>query len=760
MRKPRYCSWYFGIGLAAFATLAGARPLLLPPTQQLQFPFTGEPSYSPQFDPLIYRVAIDGDTALVEGQRAIDTSNNRAEGVYVFERDTAGHWNYRAPLIEHTGRADSVPVIEGNVAALRDSLDGTPKIAVYERSASGWAQTGVLALPQNGYAFRIVDGAIYVQLTNISYPSCEPPFRQYRRVAGVWQQTATIGPQRCEYSRADVSQGRLVIGYAGAPAPQLPPIQIFADNGSANWPQVATLQVPPPTSWPYAAGSSLALSGNTLYVDTAFLFRDGGGNHWAASGTTIQPEIETSLSSSVSEVPRFRGNYLLLPGPEHDYEPPILQDSGPDLTYSWETLRVYRQRSDGGFDYYAKLNPENGLGTYAVSSDGRRIIASTSDSSYQTGDYQRVFIFEVPDNASFPGALQDDFESGSSARWTTSTGTFAVAQAGSTHVLRQSSVAGESGAVYGSVDWTDQAIEADLRPTQFDGADRWAGLVARRTDAQNYYYVTFRSTGNITIKRMRNGVFTTLNGFGSVPGGFVAGRNYRLRFEAVGEQLAVFVNGKGVIHARDNTLKHGNPGIAGYKTSFDLDNVLLTSGTRTLLRADGPIGSWTPVPPATRTGTWNYLDLPDHQLAFRQSSTAGDARWVSRVPTGNQVVSARVRPVGFGTSGSGQDQWVGVAARYADDSNYYYLTLRNSNRVSLRKLVGGAIQELGTAPLPVSAGAWYDLRLEVIGSRLRAFVDGELKIETSDANVIGSGRNAMIMYKAAADYTDYFVYQP
>jgi hypothetical protein len=27
-------------------------------------------------------------------------------------------------------------------------------------------------------------------------------------------------------------------------------------------------------------------------------------------------------------------------------------------------------------------------------------------------------------------------------------------------------------------------------------------------------------------------------------------------------------------------------------------------------------------------------------------------------------------------------------------------------------------------------------------------------------SVAGSGRNAMIMYKAAADYTDYFVYQP
>jgi hypothetical protein len=154
------------------------------------------------------------------------------------------------------------------------------------------------------------------------------------------------------------------------------------------------------------------------------------------------------------------------------------------------------------------------------------------------------------------------------------------------------------------------------------------------------------------------------------------------------------------------------------------------------------------------------VDLPDHQLGYSQSSIAGDARWVSRTPTGNQVVSARVRPTGFGASGSGQDQWVGIAARYADDSNYYYLTLRNSNRVSLRKLVNGAIQELGSVAVQIAAGSWYDLRLEVIGSRLRAFVNNELRIEISDGSVIGSGRNAMIMYKAEADYTDYFAYQP
>jgi hypothetical protein len=757
MNKHSLRSWCLGLGLAVLTTLATARPLLLPPTQQLQFPSPGAPAYTNQFDPFIYSVAIDGNTALVAAQRAIDTANNRANGVYLFERDAAGHWSYRGPLSEEPDLARGSQAVGGNVAA----LSGNSRIVVYERGAAGWTQSGVIALPQNGAAFRVVDGAVYVQLYNISYPSCEPPLRQYRKVAGAWQQTATIGPERCAYSHADVSQGRVVIGYIGyGGEPQPVPLQIFADDGSANWPLVATPQGSAGSGWPYLYAPYTALSGNTLYADFGYLFRDSGANHWVAAGMVIQPEIETNIGSSLSLLPQLRGNYLVLPGQEHDYEPPVVQDSGTDATYAWDILRVYRQRNDGGFDYYAKLNPENAIGMYGASSDGRRIIGATSGSNYQLGDYTRVFVFEVPDSVSFPGALQDDFESGSAARWTPSAGTFAVAQAGSTHVLRQSSIAGESGATYNNVDWTDQAIEADIRPTQFSGADRWFGLVARRTDAQNYYYVTFRSPGNIAIKRMRNGVFTTLLENYRHFDGFVAGHNYRVRFEAVGDQLAVFVNGKGIIHVKDSTFTHGHPGVAGYKASFDLDNVMLTSGTRTLLRDDGPVSSFTPVPSPNKTGTWNYLSLPDYQLAYEQSSIAGDARWVSKVPTGNQVVSTRVRPVGFGTSSSGQDQWVGIAAHYIDDNNYYYLTLRNSNRVSLRKLVNGAIQELGSASLPVTTGAWYDLRLEIVGSRLRAFVNNELEVETTDATMTGSGRNAMIMYKAAADYTDYFVYQP
>ena len=78
---------------------------------------------------------------------------------------------------------------------------------------------------------------------------------------------------------------------------------------------------------------------------------------------------------------------------------------------------------------------------------------------------------------------------------------------------------------------------------------------------------------------------------------------------------------------------------------------------------------------------------------MQQTSTAGSALALVGTPTDDQMVKTRARATSFG---SGADRWFGIAARYVDESNYYYLTVRNSNTVSLRKVVNGAVTVLGT----------------------------------------------------------------
>jgi hypothetical protein len=96
---------------------------------------------------------------------------------------------------------------------------------------------------------------------------------------------------------------------------------------------------------------------------------------------------------------------------------------------------------------------------------------------------------------------------------------------------------------------------------------------------------------------------------------------------------------------------------------------------------------------------------------------------------GDQIVQADLRPTQF----SGADRWIGLAARHVDVNNYVYVTLRSSNTLQIKKLVNGGIRTLASVSFPVATNTTYRVRLETVGSRIRAYVNGELKLEASDA---------------------------
>jgi hypothetical protein len=137
---------------------------------------------------------------------------------------------------------------------------------------------------------------------------------------------------------------------------------------------------------------------------------------------------------------------------------------------------------------------------------------------------------------------------------------------------------------------------------------------------------------------------------------------------------------------------------------------------------------------------------------------AGQARAIVGTPLTDQIVSARVRPVAYSGGGT-QDRWLGIVARYSDERNFYYLTLRSGNTLSLRKLVNGAITTLGTVPLSGAVGTNYQLRLEATGSQLRAYVNGVLTLQATDTSHL-SGAGGLMTFKTAARFDDYLAYQP
>ena len=167
----------------------------------------------------------------------------------------------------------------------------------------------------------------------------------------------------------------------------------------------------------------------------------------------------------------------------------------------------------------------------------------------------------------------------------------------------------------------------------------------------------------------------------------------------VGSRLSYYLNGDRVIdtYDPDNSLPHGWAGVRTYQATADFDIVIITPVPHMEL-GGGPYlsrismfdivdGGWT---------TSGIFDLD-------QSSTSGDARILHGHPTDDQVVrvTARLNSIGTQTSGS---HWIGALVRYSDPSNYYYVTLRTSNELSLRKVVNGVVTELDREPFTMQSG--------------------------------------------------------
>ena len=657
--------------LAALLSAAlpiAARPLLVPPKQRLSVPRLIQ-EQSPGQYPTYYGVAaIDGDTLLVNARRVVNSDGIREEGVHLFQRGADGTWAYVKEL--HVGSGG--PLLNGDLATVQEYSS----LLVYERGAQGWAQTASIAMSQPlRAAIRIDAGSIYIEPRQFPQQGCADPWEQWQKVNGTWKKVATIGPTRCDDSNlADVNDGRaLVIHRPPNEATQQPPADIYA-QGTPIWSRVAGLPAPPLAAPGYVNwfGFPGTLSGNVAYIERGYVFRDSGSNHWAPSGHLVDPETELATDAFFG---KMRGSSLFQYGIEQDYEIPSHDQDFPSL---WHTLRIYRPRANGYFDYYARLNPDIDAWGWDVSEDGTRAVITSPPDNYGLEEPTQLYVFEIPDTAMFAGTQQDNFETGNLSKWTATVGQFSVASTNTSRVLRQSNISGDAKAYLTGIDWTDQSIEADIRPTEFGGTDRWFGLATRRTSDRDYYYASFRLPNKVSLRRYRNGGFTELaNAF--LHDNFVPGQSYRVRLESIGDQHVVFLNGFPVAHAKDSAFSHGHPGVLSFRTRFDADNVIVSSGTRLLARFDTYRRNWSLGWYQLTPGQWQLVNEPSDDVddygdsvasVLRQSDTTGDAKWFSKVALGNQVISTRVRLNAYGTTTPTQDAWAGIAAHVVDANNY------------------------------------------------------------------------------------------
>ena len=727
-------SWLLA-GLLALPVGAVAEPRVLEETARIPAP---DETY---FFPL--SVAVDGDWLIATGRKdvfdvpGVDQDNS----AWLYQRQSNGTWTLVRRLVQHLILTDLVEP-EINVG-MQDGVAAITKgeaSFIFERSGTNWVSVPS-PISTNGMDVEVSGGTI-----TVSAGACDWSTNSYRKNAsGAWALVRTTPGETTPYcdnedERGDVDvSGNAVIVATFSDGTNPGSARIF-EGPFGTTPIMTRLTAPVGHPFGFDDPVAIELPGAVVghgepNVGPQAYTKDPAG-HWFHSGPLLRPDNLALQQPAQIEL----GTGLA-----------IISHTG-DNTYgsSSGSVSVFQRNSNGTFRYVAKLlasdrDENQGLGGTAEIS-GRRVVASNFGT-------RAVYVFDLPTDLSQPAAVQDNFEDGNAADWTPQAGgMFSVVATATSRAYRQTSTAGKATSIWNNTARANQAVEADIKPTAFAtvSGDKWFGLVARYTNANNHYYVTLRNNNTLLLRRMVNGAFTTL---ATAPLTVTLNRSYRVRLEAIGTRLRVFIDGQLAAEASDSALSQGQAGVVTFRTRADFDNVLVSSNPLTTLASykfsfddEDSFGNW------ESSGTWTHDNLAG---VYRQTDTTSGTRSIAGIPTGDQVVSAVVRRIGA----AGTNNWMGIAARYRDAGNYYYVTMRNNNTISLRKLVNGAIAELDSAAFAVTTNTWYRVRLEAVGTQLRVYMNDVLRLEAIDASHT-TGRYGPVLYRTAAEYGEVIAVEP
>lgn len=609
------------------------------------------------------------------------------------------------------------------------AIGGQNNTAILRKSAGTWYRTANFVGSQNsgGDTFPVpfIDLNVLVGRAAIfneqDYLTNDPPFADiYRRISTTtsWTFQTRINDNQDTVFGPEIAMAGDYIAITGSR--QRGTSLFYADPSSGG----ATYALSPYGLQPVDGYLQGSYHGGTNL--------DGGMKFGGGSGSFLQRNWSPDRKAYVFN------QFSVTPDPDNPDE-----NGNPDH----DPARSFTQRFT--------LHTKNGasLGDHVDSYHGRIIVSGLSGTS---GDNTiRVYNTDGALLTTYPVQVHD-FESASSvSRWYPA-GTFTRAQVGYTWVYRQPSTAGSSISLLSNVpgNKNTQSIQSEVTLRGFTGPNAWLGLLTRYDDASNYYYVTLRASGSVEMKRMVNGVFTTL---ASAPASVVVGRKYRLRLESIASTHRVYLDDRLVLTARDDSLRDGSVGIMTNRAAADYDNVTVSPSPFTTIYAED-FASYDATDWKRPAGTWAVTGG-----VFRQSNASGYGIASTGSLTDDQVVSARIVPRSFTTP---QD-WVGLTARYLDNRNYLHVNLYGRGVISLWRRTNGASQQLATQRLAVTPGTAYDVRLEVVAGTTRVFVNNQLMLASNadpgpdNPQVHWSkGQTGLITHNATADFDDFMVYQP
>jgi hypothetical protein len=677
-------------------------------------------------------VAIDGAhlivlTANYEGEVSTE------QFALLYRRGSNGVWSYRRTLQSHLG-----PLATAMSVRMKNSL----AVVQFDDRETIYEYTGGDYVPgQSATPIQHPGGvAISGNSVLIGGDGCDYDAVVYQKGAnGLWGITGRLDDNQsvheCSPEGVPVE---LNYDYALIGADVRTGIQAWRRNGTAlDWLPAGTLSVPTATR---SGGGPPGLQGATAVTGTLEVFRRNGTT-WTQQESVKPADYGNGAGQGFAV--RFRDAVLLAKD-----TPSSLSDEG---TYEVPLHPyAYLETSPGHFEHVAVL--ETSVNTQHFDISGRTVVAET----FEWPPPGNVVVFNLPAQLKAPAPIVSDFEDRNLSGYTFSGGQFALATRGTDDVLAQSYANGLAVALVNNSDWPDsQRVEADIAPT-FSVAGGWVGLVAKYVDANNYYFVAIRNDNTFGIYRRLNGVDTLLRtgtSTGAVPS--------HVTLIVNDGTLTVRINDQYTSVATDRSLSTGRAGLATFQARADFDDVHVAATTEPFVllakdyRGTGPDDTR----PMTEVGgNWQVQqDASGDPVALSQTDASGSAVAFTGVPVENQEIAAITRLDSYGSSQSGA--WFGLLARYVDAQNHYYVTVRGTNKIEIRKLVNGVITVLASVNYTAPPGVYREYRLRVINDQLQLYVDGALVASAHDRD-IARGQYGIATYRAKATWESITVNQP
>lgn len=164
----------------------------------------------------------------------------------------------------------------------------------------------------------------------------------------------------------------------------------------------------------------------------------------------------------------------------------------------------------------------------------------------------------------------------------------------------------------------------------------------------------------------------------------------------------------------------GAIGVGTWHTQAEFRDIRVTSNGKTLLSwdADKGVADWKPA-----GGEWTIVDGAYRQmdLGTNPPSVIGDSAWT------DYTLTLKARKI------SGREGFM-IWVRARDASNWVQVNLGgwNNHEHAVQVSINGTVIEAGDrVPGQIEPGRWYDIRIEVSGTKLRCFVDNKLTLSAT-----------------------------